>query len=159
MEDDTIKTLLATIGKRIERQRISQDLQPEDVAEMTGLTAATIRNIENGKETYFSNFLSVCLAVNIHPKNMVDIKIAIKPLFELSEPRKEKSRLTPRIDSLIETNFLKTERTANDIVNELAALYDVKTETSNVSVILNRKVGEGKLKVSKKGRVNFYKKR
>jgi len=159
MEDDILKTLLATIGKRIEEQRISQDLQPEDVAEMTGLTAATIRNIENGKETYLSNFFAVCLAINMHPKDMVDIKIKLKPLFELSEPRKEKSRLTPRIDHLIETDFLKTERSANDVVNELSAVYEIKTKTSNVSVILNRKVGEGKLKVSKKGRVNFYKKR
>jgi transcriptional regulator with XRE-family HTH domain len=159
MEDDTLKTLLATIGKRIEEQRISQDLQPEDVAEMTGLTAATIRNIENGKETYLSNFFAVCLAINMHPKDMVNMEIKLKPLFELSEPRKEKSRLTPRIDHLIETDFLKTERSANDVVNELSAVYEIKTKTSNVSVILNRKVGEGKLKVSKKGRVNFYKKR
>ncbi|MBK5214925.1 MAG: helix-turn-helix transcriptional regulator [Flavobacteriaceae bacterium] len=159
MEDDTLKTLLATIGKRIEEHRISQDLQPEDVAEMTGLTAATIRNIENGKETYLSNFFAVCLAIDMHPKDMVDIKIILKPLFELSEPRKEKSRLTPRIDHLIETDFLKTERSANDVVNELSAVYEIKTKTSNVSVILNRKVGEGKLKVSKKGRVNFYKRR
>jgi len=159
MEDDTLKTLLATIGKRIEEQRISQDLQPEDVAEMTGLTAATIRNIENGKETYLSNFFAVCLAINMHPKDMFDIEIKIMPLFDLSEPRKEKSRLTPRIDHLIETDFLKTERSANDIVNELSAVYEIKTKTSNVSVILNRKVGEGKLKVSKKGRINFYKKR
>lgn len=157
MEDDTLKTLLATIGKRIEAQRISQDLQPEDVAEMTGLTAATVRNIENGKETYLSNFFAVCLAINLHPKDMVNIEIELKPLFELSEPRKEKSRLTPRIDHLIETDFLKTERSANDIVNELSAVYEIKTKTSNVSVILNRKVGEGKLKVSKKGRVNYYK--
>jgi transcriptional regulator with XRE-family HTH domain len=159
MEDDTLKTLLATIGKRIEEQRISQDLQPEDVAEMTGLTASTIRNIEKGNETYLSIFFAVCLAIEMHPKDMVDVKISLKPLFELSEPRKEKSRLTPRIDHLIETDFLKTERTANDVVNELAAVYEVKTETSNVSVILKRKVEEGKLNVSKKGRVNFYKKR
>lgn len=159
MEDNTLKTLLATIGERIEEQRIRQDLQPEDVAEMTGLTAATIRNIENGNETYVSNFLSVCLAVKIHPKDIFDIEITIKPLFELSEPRKEKSRLTPRIDSLIETDFLEIEKTANDIMNELARVYEFKTKTSNISVILKRKVDEGKLKVSKKGRANVYKKR
>lgn len=159
MEDDTLKTLLATIGKRIEVQRISRDLQPEDVAEMTGLTAATIRNIENGKETYLSNFLAVCLAIKMHPTDMLDVEITLEPLFELSEPRKEKSRLTPRIDYLIETDFLKTERTAHDVVTELSAVYEIKTKTSNVSVILNRKVDEGKLKVSKKGRVNFYKKK
>ncbi|MCB0466514.1 MAG: helix-turn-helix transcriptional regulator [Aequorivita sp.] len=159
MEDDTLKTLLATIGKRIETQRISQDLQPEDVAEMTGLTAATIRNIENGKETYLSNFFAVCIAINLHPKDMVDIEIKLKPLFELSEPRKEKSRITPRIDSIIETEYFQKDRTTKDVVEELAAVYKIKTNTPVVSVILNRKVDEGKLKVSKKGRVNFYKKR
>ena len=159
MEDDTLKTLLATIGKRIETQRISQDLQPEDVAEMTGLTAATIRNIENGKETYLSNFFAVCIAINLHPKDMVDIEIKLKPLFELSEPRKEKSRITPRIDSILETEYFRKDRTTKDVVEELAAVYKIKTNTPVVSVILNRKVDEGKLKVSKKGRVNFYKKR
>lgn len=159
MEDNTLKTLLATIGKRIEEQRISQDLQPEDVAEMTGLTAATIRNIENGKETYLSNFFAVCLAVNMHPKVMVDIEIKLKPLIELSEPRKEKSRITPRIDRILETEYFQKDRTTRDVVEELAAVYKIKTNTPVVSVILNRKVDEGKLKVSKKGRVNFYKKR
>ncbi|WP_139855736.1 helix-turn-helix domain-containing protein [Aequorivita sinensis] len=159
MEVDTLKTLLATIGKRIEEQRISQDLQPEDVAEMTGLTAATIRNIENGKETYLSTFFAVCLAINMHPKAMLDIEIKLKPLFELSEPRREKSRITPRIDSLLETEFFQIDRTTKDVVEELAAVYKIKTNTPIVSVILNRKVDEGKLKVSKKGRVNFYKKR
>ncbi|MDP2687027.1 MAG: helix-turn-helix domain-containing protein [Aequorivita sp.] len=159
MENSYIKELLAAIGKRLEEHRLSQNLQPEDVAEMTGLTAATIRNIESGKETYLSNFIAYCLALEMHPKDILAIEIALKPLFELSQSRKEKSRLTPRIDHLIETDFLKTDRTANDIVNELAEVYQVKTETSNVSVILKRKVGEGKLKVSKKGRFNFYKKR
>ncbi|MEH6764679.1 MAG: helix-turn-helix transcriptional regulator [Aequorivita antarctica] len=159
MEDDTLKTLLATIGKRIEEQRISQDLQPEDVAEMTGLTAATIRNIENGKETYLSNFFAVCLAINMHPKGMVDIEIKLKPLFELSEPRKEKSRITPRIDSILDTEYFKIDRTTKDVVEELAAIYKIKTSTPIVSVILNRKVNDGKLKVSKKGRFNYYKKR
>src|SRR5690554_3467151 len=159
MEDDPLKTLLATIGKRIEEQRISQDLQPEDVAEMTGLTAATIRNIENGKETYLSNFFAVCLAINMHPKAMVDIEIILKPLFELSEPRKEKSRITPRIDSILETEYFQKDRTTKDVVDELASIFKIKTTTPIVSVILKRKVEEGKLNVSKKGRVNFYKKR
>jgi|SRR5690606_17741554 len=103
--------------------------------------------------------LAVCLAVDMHPKEILDIEIALKPLFNLSEPRKEKSRLTPRIEHLIKNGFLKTERTANDVVNELSTVYEIKTETSNVSVILNRKVGEGKLKVSKRGRFNVYKKK
>ncbi len=158
MEDDTVKKLLATIGKRIQLQRISQGLQPEDVAEMTGLTAATIRNIENGNETYLSNFLSVSLAITMHPKDLLDIEIILKPLFELSEPRKEKSRITPRIDSILETGYFQINRTTKDVVEELALVYKIKTKTPIVSVILNRKVNEGKLEVSNKGRLKLYKK-
>lgn len=157
MEHKTIKKLLVTIGNKIQQQRLSQDLQPEDVAEMTGLTAATIRNIENGNETYLSNFLSVCLAIHMHPKEILDMEITIKPLFELSQPRKEKTRLTPRIDNFLETDFFKIERTANEVVEELSLLYKIKTKTPIVSVILNRKVDEGMLKVRKKGRFNVYK--
>lgn len=158
MEDGTIKRLLADIGEKIKQKRLLEDLQPEDVAEMTGLTAVTVRNIENGNETYFSNFVAVCQAINIHPKEILELDIPLSPRFELSQPRKEKSRLTPRIDHLIESDFLKTERTANEVVNELASVYDVDTKSSNVSVILNRKVTEGKLEVSKNGRINLYKK-
>ncbi|GHC66141.1 helix-turn-helix domain-containing protein [Ulvibacter litoralis] len=159
MTDTTIEKLLATIGKRIQKHRLEIGLQPEDIAEMTGLTAPTIRNIENGKETYFSNFIAVCLAINIHPKEVLDISISIKPLFELSLPRKEKTRLTPRIDSFLETDFFNIERTANDVVEELAAIYKIQTKTSVVSVILKRKVEESALKIRKKGRLNFYKKK
>jgi hypothetical protein len=90
---------------------------------------------------------------------MLEMEIPLSPRFELSQPRKEKSRLTPRIDHLIESEFLRTDRTANEVVNELAAIYDIATKTSNVSVILNRKVAEGKLDVSRHGRFNVYRKR
>lgn len=156
MKDETIKRLLATIGKRIQKQRTSQDLQAEDVAEMTSLTAATIRNIENGKETYLSNFLAVCFAIKMHPKDMLDIEITLQPLVELSKPRKEKSRLTPRIEQFLDTDFFNKARTTKEVVEELAAAYKIETKTSEVSVILTRKVKEGILKLSKKGRLNVY---
>lgn len=158
MENNRIQKLLKTIGKKIRTQRASQDLQPEDVAEMTGLNAATIRNIENGNETYLSNFFVVCLAINIHPKEILEIEIDIKPVFELSEPRKEKTRLTPRIEHYLETDFFLIDRTAKDVVKKVETDYQIKTTTSAVSVILKRKVKENVLKSSKKGRFNVYKK-
>lgn len=159
MEDNPLKKLLSTIGKRIRQQRLKEELQPEDVAEMTGLTAATIRNIEDGNEMLLSNFLAISFAINMHPKDLLDIEMEIRPPYELSQPRKEKSRLTPRIESLILANFFQTERTTSDVVNELQEVYGLNTKTSIVSVILNRKVEEEMLNVSKQGRFNLYKKR
>ncbi|HEX9981253.1 MAG TPA: helix-turn-helix transcriptional regulator [Flavobacterium sp.] len=156
MGKDTIEMLLATIGKKIQQHRIDQELQPEDVAEMTGLTAATIRKIESGNPTFLSNFIVVALALGIHPKEVLDIDIEIKPLFELSDPRKEKTRLTARIEAFIQNDFFEKERTAKDVVNELAVNYETKTSSSAVSVILSRKVEEESLRVERKGKVNWY---
>jgi len=159
MKDNRKETLLKEIGNRIQALRIQAGLEAEDVSEMTGLTAATIRNIESGQESHLSNFLAVCLALNLHPKEVLDIAIKIKPLYELSNTRKEKTRLTPRIDHFIENNYFVEERTSRDIVNELASVYDIKTSSSAVSVILNRKVAQGELIDVKKGNIKMYKKR
>jgi len=159
MKDNRKQTLLKALGNRIQELRIKAGLEAEDVSEMTGLTAATIRSIESGNETHLSNFMAVCLAINMHPKDVLDIELKIMPLYELSNTRKEKTRLTPRIDHFIESNYFKQERTARDIVNELAAVYDIKTSTSAVSVILNRKVEQGELTDLKKGAIKLYKKR
>lgn len=159
MEYNSKERLLGTIGKKIQQQRIKEGLEPEDVAEMTGLTAPTIRNIENGSETYFYNFIAICLAINIHPKDILDIELVIKPLNELSEPRKEKTRLTARIDYFIENNYFAQERTTKDVLKELAINYKTKTTTSAISVILNRKVDYGDLKTKRKGKIKVYKSR
>ncbi len=156
MEDNNKEKLLNAIGKKIQYERLKAGLEPEDIAEMTGLTAPTIRNIENGSETYLSNFIAVCLAINMHPKDILDIELTIKPLNELSEPRKEKTRLTARINYFIDNDYFQQERTAKDVVNELATNYETKTTTSAVSVILNRKVEYGNLKTKKKGKINIY---
>ncbi|WP_111309835.1 helix-turn-helix domain-containing protein [Confluentibacter sediminis] len=159
MEYTSKEKLLGAIGKRIQEQRMKEGLEPEDVAEMTGLTAPTIRNIENGSETYFYNFIAICLAINMHPKDILDIELVIKPLNELSEPRKEKTRLTARIHYFIENHYFEQERTAKDVLNELAANYETQTTTSAISVILNRKVVFGDLKTKKKGKIKVYKSR
>jgi len=156
MEYNSREAILEVLGKRVQHQRINEGLEPEDVAEMTGLTAPTIRNIENGSETLLSNFIAVCLAINMHPRDVMDIELIIKPFIELSEPRKEKTRLTKRINDFIKDNYFEEERTAKDVVNEMTVNYKAKTTTSAVSVILNRKVVEGNLKTKKKGKVKVY---
>ncbi|MBB4120011.1 transcriptional regulator with XRE-family HTH domain [Mesonia hippocampi] len=158
MENVKLKKLLATIGKTIKQHRLQQELQPEDIAEMTNLTAVTIRNIEAGEETYLSNFLAVCLALKMAPKDILDIEIKLEPLYKLSQPRKEKSRLTPRINKILGSDFFTQERTAKDVVRELGAIYKISPSTAEVSVILKRKVKEGKLNIEKQGRLNIYKK-
>ncbi len=159
MKTTVISDLLKLIGNRLREQRLHQGLDPEDVAEMTGLTAVTIRKIETGKEFYMSNFVAFCFAVNLHPKLVLDVAMDMEPLFPLSDPRKEKTRLTARIESFIRSDFFDRERTTRDVVNELATHYETRTTTSAVSVILARKVDEEVLTARREGKLNVYKKR
>lgn len=159
MENNDLERFLVAIGSKIQKLRTEKDLQPEDIAEMTGLTAPTIRNIENGSQTYLGNYIAVCLALGVHPKEVLDIKVPVKPLFELSDPRKEKTRLTARIESFIQNNFFDEERSAKDVLRELETHYNTQTTTSAVSVILSRKVDEKELVVYKLGKKNVYRRR
>ena len=151
------KTLEA-LGKKIAEYRTSKELSVEDVAEMTGFAARTIRNIEIGEETTVSFLIAVCQAIGLHPKQALDIELVIKPRFPLSASRKEKSRLTQRIENFINTNYFRDERSAKEVVAELNAVYKIDTTTSAVSVILNRKVEDLDLQSKKKNSVTHYKK-
>ncbi|UNY98351.1 helix-turn-helix domain-containing protein [Zhouia spongiae] len=144
--------ILSIIGKRIRDQRKIKELEIEDVAEMTGFTYNTISNIENGSETYFSYFVEVCLAIDIHPKEMLDFDIQVKPRRKLSPQRREKSRLTYRIKGYIENGYFQTLRTTKDVVIKLKEEYDFDAASKDVSSILRRH-----LKAVKKGNRNFYK--
>lgn len=143
--------LLKLIGERIRNQRISEELEIEDVAEMTGFTYNTIANIENGSETYLSYLVEVCLAIGVHPKDIFNIKVKIRPRYELSPSRREKSRLTSRIRILISGGYFKTPKTTSEVVKKLKEEYNLEAISKDVSSILGRL-----LKSSKKGSRNLY---
>lgn len=148
--------VLKSIGTEIRKYRIKKNLEIEDVSEMTGLSYNTINNIENGEETYFSNIIEVCFALEIHPKELFDIPLIIKPRFELSATRLEKSRLTSRIKIYVNEGFFKAPRKANDIVQKLKDDFTVEVESKNVSTVLARLAKNNILKITKEGNKNLY---
>ncbi|MCR8667476.1 helix-turn-helix domain-containing protein [Aestuariibaculum sp. M13] len=148
--------LLKILGSKIAEQRIREDLEIEDVVEMTGLTYNTISKIENGSDTYLSNFIWVSLALNIHPKELLDIDLVIRPRYELTPKRKEKSRLTKRIEKLIHEGFFKSPRKTNEVLQKLEENYQIKLESKNVSTILKRFAKSGDLNLSKERNRNLY---
>jgi len=143
--------VLKVIGKRIYNHRIKEELEIEDVAEMTGFSYNTISKIENGSETYLSYFIEVCLAIGIHPKDILDMKVTMKPRYELSPSRKEKSRLTSRVKILIKIGYFRTPKLTSEVVKKLKEDYNLEAISKDVSSILRRQ-----LKSIKKGNRNLY---
>ncbi len=144
------------IGTNIQRLREFKELEIEDIADMTGFSSATIRNIEKGKECTLSYLIAIALALDVQPKELLEINIKIKPLFPLSVKRKEKSRLTSRINKLIDSDYFKTPRFVRDVCLYLNEVYDVKTTSDAVSVILIRLKSQKKLSAKRQGRQNIY---
>ena len=149
---------LVKLGANLTKQREALELSVEDVSEMTGFSAQTIRNIEAGEESSLSYVIAICQALELHPTKAFDFSIQLKPRFKLSAVRAEKTRLTQRIDGFVASDYFKKGRTAKDVVTELNEVYHIKTTTSAVSVILKRKVDEQRLKITQEGKQHIYKK-
>ncbi|AYD47396.1 helix-turn-helix domain-containing protein [Arachidicoccus soli] len=151
------------VGVKIRLEREASNLSIEDVAEITGFHRNVIISIENGSNTDISHIAGVAFALNLHPKILLDVEVDIKPRFQLSGTRREKSKLTPRIGKLYNSGYFNIGRTSKEVCTEILEKYpeSIKVETKNVSVILRRFCDNGKLQVLKKKgyRYNFYQKK
>lgn len=152
----TNENILKALGKKIKACRIQAELEIEDLAAMTGFTYNTISNIESGSETYLSYFIEICLAIGIHPKEILDIEIEIKSRNPLPSDRQEKSRLTKRIKACLDSGYFIEPRSAREVTEKLIAEHKLDFESKNVSVILNRLAKSDTLKITKKGNLNLY---
>ncbi|RAV27720.1 hypothetical protein DN748_17005 [Sinomicrobium soli] len=117
---------------------------------MTGFSDNTVRNVEAGKDTTVSYLVEVCIAVGLHPKDLFDMELEMKPRFELSPERKNKKKLTLRIREYIREGYFDTSRSAKDVVLKLEE-DGIRTSSAVLSNILPRW-----LKTTKKGRRNSY---
>ena len=144
------------IGSRLKEEREAKKWGVEDIAEMTGFSANTVRAIENGRECNISYLVEIAFAIGVHPKEIFDLDFIIKPRYKLSAKRKEKTRLTSRINDLLHSNFFSTPKFVKDVLDALVHEHKAKTTASSVSVILLRLVEQGYLIKKKQGRQNLY---
>ncbi|MEO6133499.1 MAG: helix-turn-helix transcriptional regulator [Ginsengibacter sp.] len=144
------------IGKKIKELRVSKELEIEDISEMTGFTSNNIRAIEKGKESRISTLAEIAFAIGVQLHDITNINFKIKPRFKLSGTRKEKTKLTQRVNHLVVSNYFREPKYVKNVLSLLMNEYKIKTTSSSVSAILLRIVEEGKLKVKRVGRQNQY---
>lgn len=145
------------IGEQIRKFRKDRGYSLEDLAALTGFTVNTISSIENGGETTLSYLIAICQAMNIHPKQVLDIPIELNPRFELPPNRKNRTLLTNRINKLLnETDFFDEPKLVVSVVNEFIHHYGFNPDSSEISAALKKLSEDGKLVYSKTGRKNLY---
>lgn len=132
----------------------------EDIAALTGFARQTIKSIENGGNTDISHIIEIAKALEVHPKELFNFSIDLKPRYKLSPNRINSNLLTLRINKLCqESDFFKTPKLVSEVCAYLFSEFKIKKDSTKVSVVLKRLVKEGKLQYSKSGRKNSYLKR
>ncbi len=144
------------IGKKIKELRESYGLEIEDISEMTGFTPNNIRAIEQGKESRVSTLAEIAFAIGVQPSEIMNVIFKIKPRFKLSSKRKEKTKLTQRINHMVNTNYFDEPKYVKNVLDSLVDDFRIETTSSSISAILLRRVNEGKLRIKKIGRQNQY---
>ena len=145
------------IGERIRKLRKDLGYSLEDLAALTGFTVNTISSIENGGDTTISYLIAICQAIEVHPKEILEIDLELIPRFELPPNRRNRTLLTNRINKLLnETDFFDEPKLVVSVVNEFIHHYGFNPDSSEVSAALKRLSDDGKLIYSKSGRKNVY---
>jgi transcriptional regulator with XRE-family HTH domain len=145
------------IGAKIRDIRNKAGFSLDDVSDMTGFTQSLLSAIENGAETGISHLIEIAKAIGVHPKDLLDIPVEVKPRFALSPKRKERNRLTYTITMLCdESDFFDTARFTRDVVEHLNIESNIKANAVSVAVVLKRLAEIGKLKFVTKGRQRQY---
>lgn len=147
------------IGLRIQSLRLSKKLTIEDVASMTGFDRKTIKAIESGNNADTSHLIEIGKAIGVHPKELFDVPMDLKPRFKLPPKRLEKNNLTTIITQLVlESNFFDKPKFVKDVLLHLYEELNINAESVHVSVVLKRLSDANLLKFVKHGRFNSYSK-
>lgn len=148
------KAILSKIGTRIRQQREALSYSQNDVANMTGLTVPTVAGLEKGAGSSLHNFLLVCRALKLQPREIFAEDIDLSPLYTLPPGSKKRIETTQKLEKLIQdTDFFQTPRRVAEVLEKLGA---DKQDSNKFSVYLTHYCKEGELSYIKEGNIKKY---
>ncbi|MBL1411306.1 helix-turn-helix transcriptional regulator [Sphingobacterium faecale] len=148
------KSVLKELGEKIRLRRESLAYSQNDVADMTGVTTVTVLSLEKGRGTTLNNFLLICRALQIQPRDLFESDIELTPLFALPPESQKRVEKNQKLDYLVyESDFFETPRRVSDVIKELDA---DKADSNKYSVYLTGYCKEGDLDYIKEGNYKKY---
>lgn len=87
--------VVAELGKRLQKQRLQQNLTQAALAKKLGVSVPTISNLENGKNTTLETFISVVFALGLQTE-LQDLfnqpSLTIAELDKAAQPKRQRAR-------------------------------------------------------------------
>ncbi|SMG31221.1 helix-turn-helix transcriptional regulator [Sphingobacterium psychroaquaticum] len=147
------KETLLRIGKLLKKHREERSFSQGDVATMTGLTITTIFSVEKGRGTSLSNFLLICQALGIQPRDIFVKDLVLTPPFEAPPGAGYRNETARKLDELVYSNFFDTPKRVSDVLRELEI---DKKDSNKFSVYLTAYCKEGALEYVKEKNIKKY---
>lgn len=121
---------------------------------MTGLTVNMLSTFENGKGATLNNFLLICRALHMQPRELLVDDMSLDTLYELPPESIKRIEATKKIDNLVlHSDFFDTPKRVSDVLQALE--YD-RSESNKFSVYLSGYCKEGHLDSVKEGNIRKY---
>ena len=87
--------VVTELGRRLQNQRLRQNLTQAALAKKLGVSVPTISNLENGKNTTIDNFISVIFALGLQAE-LQDLfnqpSLTIAELDKAAQPKRQRAR-------------------------------------------------------------------
>lgn len=128
-----------------------------DVSQMTGLTVNTISGMENRGTATLNTFLLVCRALEIQPREIFAEDILLEPLYELPPSIRKQKTVSRQLDDLVfHSDYFNEDKRVADVTHILELDPAL---SGQISVYLTNLCKKGTLEYSRKGKINFYRKK
>lgn len=149
------------IGKELRSCRIEAGYTLDNIKEMTGIPINSVSSMEKGELTNIDYYIVYAKAVKYPMATLKQAKIELKPLYTLSENKQKEVKLTNLIRiKIVKSGFLDSEKSVNEIGDELVRLKLILKEEVNstaISGVMRNLKDDELVKVSRiVGKKNYY---
>jgi len=147
------------LGLKLKEFRLEKGFSVKDIIDMTSISKSSILKIEKGEAKNIDNYVEYAKAVEYPLETLVDFKIKLEPLNQLSTERKETTKLTAKIRKhIVNTAFLVDGKTIAEIRDELIRIkqIDIKIKSADIAGVMRNLADDDVIKKEKLGKKNLY---
>ncbi|OXB10189.1 hypothetical protein B0A81_04040 [Flavobacterium plurextorum] len=148
------------LGLKLKEFRLEKGFSVKDIIDMTNISKSSILKIEKGEAKNIDNYVEYAKAVEYPLETLVDFKIKLEPLNQLSTERQEATKLTAKIRKhIVNTAFLINGKKIAEIRDELIRInqIDIKVKSADIAGVMRNLADDDVIKKEKLGNKNLYK--
>lgn len=159
MVRDSIHRALKDIGEKLKKERESRNWTVAKIQALSGLNPTTINRIEDGSNAKVATLLEYCFALELHPKELMDLEMEVSPKIPPTKnDEAKKFAYTAGVKQLINDGFFRSWKSTGEVQEALEVKFQIKDLVSkNISSTLGKLVKNKALIISRDDNPFLYK--